>query len=82
MCAARAIFLASGASGYITGQCIAVDGGFLASVDLLKAFRMGTGRFPEALVSPPGLNMPILSRPAASPPGKRVSRIPGPRMFD
>jgi len=27
-----AVFLASGASAYITGQCIAVDGGFLASI--------------------------------------------------
>jgi len=27
-----AVFLASGASAYVTGQCIAVDGGFLASI--------------------------------------------------
>ena len=27
-----AVFLASGASAYVTGQCIAVDGGYLASI--------------------------------------------------
>jgi NAD(P)-dependent dehydrogenase (short-subunit alcohol dehydrogenase family) len=26
------VFLASGASGYVTGHCIPVDGGYLASI--------------------------------------------------